>query len=60
MTYRTLLEELSKSSAEQLDQTATVFDPYSKEFTAVVDFDIAKDKTNDVLDDGHFYLVLKA
>ena len=60
MTYRTLLHILNTIPAERLDDTVTVHDPYSDEFTAIVDVKTADEKTNDVLDNGHVYLEMKA
>ena len=47
-------------SEEQLDQTVTVHEPYEDEYIAVIGTDHAEEETNDVLDPGHFFLVLKA
>ena len=60
MTYRNLLLDLQTLSEEQLDQTVTVHEPYEDEYIAVIGTDHAEEETNDVLDPGHFFLVLKA
>ena len=60
MTYKQLLEELQALTPEQLDATVTIKEPYTDEYIAVVHSDIAEDVSNDVLDPGHYYLVLKA
>ena len=58
MTYGELLDQLITLNAEQLQQTVTVHDPYEDEYIAVVH--TATTNEADVLDEDHFYLVLKA
>ncbi len=58
MTYQELLDQLTMLSEEQLQQTVTVRDPYEDEYIAVVHTNTTNDA--DVLDEDHFYLVLKA
>jgi hypothetical protein len=56
MRYRDLLERLSKLNAEQLDQDVTIWDSLTDEY-----FPCAGGATNefaDVLDEGHYYLLL--
>lgn len=61
MTYRDLVNQLLQLPQARLDDTVTVFDPYTDEYTAVVDGCVAMGQLDDgVLDLGHFYLVLKA
>jgi hypothetical protein len=60
MTYKQLLEELQELPTDRLNDTVTVFEPYEDEFIAVTSTGIASERTVDVLDAGHFYLVLKA
>lgn len=60
MTYKDLLQQLQNLPEDRLNDNVTVLDPYGDEFIAVIDTAEAKDEENDVLDDGHFYLVLKA
>lgn len=60
MTYRQLLEVLQNIPDERLDDTVTVHEPYEDEFIAVVHTETSSEEDNDVLDDGHLYLVLKA
>lgn len=60
MTYKQLLEELQQLPPECLEDTATVYDSYTDEYTAIVDTDVANEEFCDVLDQGHFYLILKA
>jgi hypothetical protein len=58
MTYQQLLEQLTMLNEDQLGQTVTVHDPYQDEYIAVVH--TATTNEADVLDEDHFYLVLKA
>jgi hypothetical protein len=58
MTYKDLLDELMMLDDEQLDQTVTVHDAYEDEYIAVVHTNTTSE--SDVLDENHFYLVLKA
>ena len=58
MTYRQLLEQLEDLRDEQLDQTVTVHEPYEDEYIAVAYTATTSDVS--VLDEDHFYLVLKA
>ena len=60
MTYKELLEELQQLDPARLDDTVTVHDPYQDEMIAVVHTGVAEEDDCDVLDPGHFYLVLKA
>ena len=60
MTYKQLLEELQQLPPERLEDTVTVHDPYEFEFIAVVHSRTAEEEYCDVIDPGHFYLVLKA
>jgi hypothetical protein len=59
MTYRELLNDLKQLSEEHLDDTVTVFDPYTEEFTAIV-HGVECDDAVDVLDEGHYFMTLKA
>jgi hypothetical protein len=58
MTYKQLLREMSLLNNEQLNQTVTTFDPYTNEYTAIVHTETTSE--SDILDENHFYLVLKA
>jgi len=58
MTYKELLDQLMMLTEEQLGQTVTVHEPYEDEYIAVVHTATASEA--DVLDEDHFYLVLKA
>jgi hypothetical protein len=58
MTYKDLLDELMMLDEEQLNQTVTIHDPYEDEYIAVVHTNTTSEA--DVLDENHFYLVLKA
>ena len=60
MTYKQLLEQLQQLSPERLEDTVTVHDPYQDEMIAVIHTETAAFDDTDVLDPGHFYLVLKA
>lgn len=60
MTYKQLLEQLQQLSPERLEDTVTVHDPYEDGWIAVVHSRTAEEDDCDVLDPGHFYLVLKA
>jgi hypothetical protein len=54
MTYKELQLELSLLSAEQLNQTVTIFHCSQDEFYPVKDSDTSYE--GDVLDANHFYL----
>ena len=58
MTYKELLEQLLMLDEEQLGQTVTVYEPYQDEYIAVAHAGVTNEA--DVLDENHFYLVLKA
>jgi len=58
MTYKELLEQLMQLDEEQMEQTVTVHDPYTNEYTAIVHTETTSE--SDILDENHFYLVLKA
>ena len=60
MTYKELLEQLQQLPSENLDDTVTVYDSYEDQMIAVVHAETAGEDDCDVLDPGHFYLVLKA
>ena len=60
MTYKELFEQLQQLPPERLEDTVTVHDPYEDEMIAVVHAETATEDDIDVLDPGHFYLVLKA
>lgn len=59
MTYRELLDLLDEVPEDHLHDTITIYDPVCDEYFAVVDSAFAEEETNDVLDDGHLYLILK-
>jgi hypothetical protein len=58
MTYKQLLEQLQKIPADRLEDTVTVHDAYADEYIPAVDF--VRNENSDVLDDGHYFLELKA
>lgn len=61
MTYKELLDELSQLPKERLEDTATIFDPYTDEYTAIEHSRVAEKEWDEgVLDEGHYYLVMKA
>ena len=60
MTYKELLEQLQQLPSGNLDDTVTVYDSYEDQMIAVVHTETAEEDDADVLDPGHFYLVLKA
>jgi hypothetical protein len=60
MTYQELLDCLLTLAPERLQDTVTVFDPYGDEYTAVIGTEVSDEAINDVLDDGHLFLVMKA
>lgn len=59
MTYKELLNELLKLNPERLEDTVTVYEPYEDEYISVIDTDQAVESQCDVLDDGHFVLIMK-
>jgi hypothetical protein len=60
MTYAQLIEALGTIPFDRLKETVTVFDPDRGDFCAINHLELADEKTNDVLDAGHAYLVLKS
>lgn len=60
MTYKELLEQLQQLDPARLEDTVTIHDPYQDEYIAVAHAETAEEDDCDVLDPGHFYLVLKA
>lgn len=60
MTYKDLLEQLETLPKERLEDTVTVYDAYEDEYIPVIETDIAQEIETNVLDEGHFYLILKA
>ena len=58
MTYAQLIEALGTIPFERLNDTVTVYDPDRDDFCSVNHYEVAEEKTNDVLDSGHFFLVL--
>lgn len=60
MTYKELLKQIQELPPQRLEDTVTVFDPYEEEYIAVIDTDFSTPSENDVLDEGHFFLILKA
>lgn len=58
MTYRKLLRQLQNIPDERLDDTVTVHLRHEDEFYAVANIEIADEDDQDVLDDGHLYLVV--
>jgi len=58
-SYRKLKDELNRLTDEQLDQDATIYDDDDKEFYPVEDHDLADETVQDVLDNGHYFLVIK-
>ena len=59
MTYKQLLEQLQNLPQERLEDTVTIHDPYQDEMIAVAHTETAEEDDCDVLDPGHFYLVLQ-
>ena len=64
LTYAQLLERLQTLTAEQLQQTVTVYNLDSDETFGMLDTDVAGQEhlqdvrpEQDVLDAGHFYLI---
>ena len=58
MTYRELLKLLNSIPSERLDDNVTVHDTCGDEYIAAIDF--IRNENSDVLDDGHYFLELKA
>jgi len=56
MTYRELMQKLLKANSKVLDQTVTVFNEHNEEFYGCTGSDTCLE--NDVLDDGHFFLMV--
>jgi hypothetical protein len=59
MTYRQLIEKLGTITSERLDDNVTAFDPYAEEFIPIIETETSNEE-NDILDKGHFYLIMKA
>jgi hypothetical protein len=60
MTYAELLNALYELPKDRLEDTVTVYDPDRDDFCGVNHTGISITDKNDVLDHGHFYLVLKS
>jgi hypothetical protein len=60
MTYAQLIEALGTIPFDRLNDTVTVYDPDRGDFSGVNHSEVATEKDNDVLDKGHFYLVLNS
>jgi hypothetical protein len=58
-SYRKLKNELNRLTDEQLDQDATIYDSDDNEFYPVKDHDLADETVQGVLDNGHYFLVIK-
>ena len=58
MTYAELLNALYELPKDRLEDTVTVYNPDTNDFCAINHSEVANEKDNDVLDPGHFYLVL--
>lgn len=59
MTYKELLEELNAIDPNRLNDTVTIYEPYEDEYIPVVHSFISDARECDVLDDGHYVLLLK-
>jgi hypothetical protein len=57
LTYAGLLERLKQATAEELNQTVTVFVPDTDEFYPVADVETTKEA--DILDEGHLFLKIR-
>jgi hypothetical protein len=57
LTYDELLAKLLTLSPEQLKQTVTVYGEENDEYYPTIDTATANSEMNDILDNGHFYLV---
>jgi len=60
MTYLQLIKKLSKIPLERLEDNVTAFDPYTEEYIPIIETATSQKEINDTLDDGHFYLIMKA
>lgn len=60
MTYAELLNALYELPKDRLEDTVTVYDPDRDDFCGVNHTGISIVDKNDVLDSGHFYLVLNS
>jgi len=54
MTYQDLLNQLANLTAEQLNQTVTVYHGSQDEYLPV--YSTGTTHENDILDENHFYL----
>lgn len=59
MTYRELLQELQKLSDEKLDQDVTINLTGMSEYLPLTGFAFAVESECDVVDEGHFLLVVE-
>lgn len=57
LTYQELFDRLIMLSPEQLKQTVTVYGEENDEYYPTIDTATANSEMNDILDNGHFYLV---
>jgi len=60
MTYKQLIKSLMEIPVDRLNDDVTVYDPDRDDFCGVNHMSVAIDKYNDVLDEGHAYLVLRS
>ena len=58
MTYAELLNTLYEMPKDRLEDDITIYIESMDEYFAVTGSDIANEKTNDVLDNGHLFLKL--
>ena len=56
MTYSELLNILYAMPKDRLEDTITIYDQNADEYFAVTGSEVADEKTNDVLDNGHLFL----
>jgi hypothetical protein len=58
MNYKQLIEKLNTLPPERLEDNVVVYDETIDEFLPIVDSETANPDTTDVLDEGHFYLII--
>jgi len=57
LTYRQLQEAIAQMTDEQKDCNVTYYDVNVREYFALEELEYSMEEDNDVLDDGHPYLV---
>ena len=60
MTYAKLIEVLGTIPFDRLNDTVTVYDPEKDDYCAIEDIGVATEAENDILDEGHTFLIIRS